>query len=365
MPTRVLLLSAGIGEGHNLPARMIADGLLELDPHCEVAIVDSLAEMGRAAALLIDDSSALMFDRFNWLFDAVYFVVTGFDPTRRIAQWLVERIGNKGLRRLIAQRRPDVIVCTHPAATDLLGRLRQRGELATPVASAITDLAGLRYWAHPGADLHLITEEESRAEVERIAPASRIVCVRGMTSPQFEHPLSQADARAALEMPTGGPLILVSGGGWAVGDLGGAAEVALAADPAGRVVILCGRSEQVQARLSEAFALSPRAKVIGFTELMPQLLAAADVLIHSTAGLTAFEARVRGCQLISYGWGVAHIRCNNEAYERFELAEVAADRSQLAGALARALDRPRSGDLGYGHRQSAAAEVLALAGAAQ
>ena len=261
--------------------------------------------------------------------------------------------------------RPDVIVCTHPAPTDLLGRLRQRGELDLPVASAITDLAGLRYWAHPGVDLHLITEEESRAEVEMIAPASRIVCVRGMTSPQFEQPLSQAEARAALEMPADGRLILVSGGGWAVGDLGGAAEVALAADPAARVVILCGRSETIHRHLSEAFALAPRAKVVGFTERMPELLAAADVLIHSTAGLTAFEARIRGCQLISYGWGVAHIRLNNEAYERFGLAEVAPDRSSLADALVRALQRPRTADLAYGERPSAAAEVLALAGGEQ
>ena len=365
MATRVLILSAGIGEGHNLPARMIEAGLLELDPQCEVLIVDSLAEMGRAAALLIDDSSELMFDRFNWLFDGVYFLVARFDPTRKFGQWLAERVGRKGLIRLIAEQQPDVIVCTHPAATDLLGRLRQRGELGTPVASAITDLAGLRYWAHPGADLHLITEEESRAEVEQIAPGSRIVCVRGMTSPQFEQPLSQADARAALEMPADGPLIVVSGGGWAVGDLGGAGEVALAASPEGRVVILCGRSEEVYSRLTEAFALAPRAKVVGFTERMPELLAAADVLVHSTAGLTAFEARVRGCQLISYGWGVAHIRLNNEAYEQFALAEVAPDRSSLADALARALQRPRTADLAYGERPTAAAEVLALAGSGQ
>jgi processive 1,2-diacylglycerol beta-glucosyltransferase len=360
MARRVLILSAGIGEGHNLPARMIEGGLSELDPHCEVVSRDGVAAMGRAAALLVDDSSALMFDRFNWLFDGAYFLVSRFDPTRKIGQWLAERVGRKGLLALIDEQRPDVIVCTHPAPTDLLGRLRQRGELDLPVTSAISDLAGLRYWAHPGVDLHLITEEESRAEVEEIAPASRIVCVRGMTSSQFEQPLSQAEARAALEMPADGPLILVSGGGWAVGDLGGAAEVALAADPAARVVILCGRSEAIHRHLSEAFAMAPRAKVVGFTERMPELLAAADVLIHSTAGLTAFEARIRGCQLISYGWGVAHIRLNNEAYERFGLAEVAPDRSSLADALARALQRPRTADLAYGERPSAAAEVLAL-----
>ena len=41
-----------------------------------------------------------------------------------------------------------------------------------PVVSAITDLAALRYWAHPGVDLHLITHPESDAEVRAIAPAS-------------------------------------------------------------------------------------------------------------------------------------------------------------------------------------------------
>ncbi len=362
MASRVLILSAGIGEGHNLPARMIADGLRQLG--CEVLICDGVAAMGRTAALLVDGGSALVFDRANWLFDGVYYLVARFAPTRRFSQWLAERLGRRGLETLIAAEQPDVIVCTHPAPNDLLGRLRLRGELATPLASAITDLSALRYWAHPGVDLHLITEDESSDEVEQIAPASRVVAVRGMTSPQFDQPLDQTVARAQLEMPADGPLILVSGGGWAVGDLGGAAEVALAASPAGRVVVLCGRSEAIRQRLTAKFALAPRAKVIGFTDQMSELLAAGDVLVHSTAGLTAFEARVRGCQLISYGWGVAHIRLNNEAYERFGLAEVAADRSALADALTRALARPRTAGLTYGARPTAASQILALIGGA-
>jgi len=43
-------------------------------------------------------------------------------------------------------------------------------------------------------------------------------------------------------------------------------------------------------------ALEARVVVLGFSKRMPELLAAADVLVHSTAGLTVLEALMRGCQ---------------------------------------------------------------------
>ena len=74
---------------------------------------------------------------------------------------------------MIAEHDPDVVVSTYPGVTAVLGMLRQNRRLMVPAHSAITDLAGLRYWAHPGVDLHYVTHPESIEEVERIAgPAS-------------------------------------------------------------------------------------------------------------------------------------------------------------------------------------------------
>jgi hypothetical protein len=66
---------------------------------------------------------------------------------------------------------------------------------------------------------------------------------------------------------------------------------------------------------------------------MSDLLAAADALVHSTAGLTVLEAQIRGCPVVSYGFAVGHVAANNRAYERFGLARVATSRGELAGAL--------------------------------
>jgi UDP-N-acetylglucosamine:LPS N-acetylglucosamine transferase len=206
-----------------------------------------------------------------------------------------------------------------------------------PLVSAITDLSQLRYWAWPGVDLHLITHPESQEEVRRIAGAdARVACVPGFTDP----PDAEA-GRRAFDLPEGAPVVVVSGGGWAVGDLATAVEVARESAPDLHVVALCGRNEDVRQALDLRFGRDRHVHVWGFTHHMNELFAAADVLIHSTAGLTVLEAYIRGCRVISYGWGIAHIRANNRAFERHGIARVAGSRDQLAGALREALAEPK------------------------
>ena len=150
----------------------------------------------------------------------------------------------------------------------------------------------------------------------------------------------------ALELPPDGQVVVVSGGGWGVGDLGGAVEEALAC-PGAFVVLLCGSREEVRAALAARFAGAPRVRVLGFIDRMPELLAAADVLIHSTAGLTVMEALVAACSVISYGWGRGHIRANNRAFALHGMAQVARDRAELRTALRVALAAPAGRDRSF------------------
>jgi UDP-N-acetylglucosamine:LPS N-acetylglucosamine transferase len=130
------------------------------------------------------------------------------------------------------------------------------------------------------------------------------------------------------------------------------------------VVVLCGRNDAVRGALELQFAGDPHVHVSGFTEHMNELFAAADVLVHSTAGLTVLEAYMRGCRVISYGWGIAHIKANNRAFERFGIARVAATREELVAALRDALAHPRE-DLSatFAALPSAASAVLAATAA--
>jgi processive 1,2-diacylglycerol beta-glucosyltransferase len=356
---KVLIFSASIGEGHDLPARVLAEGIEREAPGAEIEIVDSLAVVGWITRRLVMDSSRFHSKWGSRLFDLSYRLITDVRPTRWFAGHLTQWLAARKIRRAVEERDPDVVVSTYPGTTEVLGHLRSKGRIDMPVVSAITDLAALRYWAHPGVDLHLITHPESTEEVRGIAPDSQIICVRGLTDERFYEPRTQADARRVLGLPEDGPLVLVSGGGWAVGDLEGAAEEALEV-PGATVVCLCGRNDELRAKLAEDFSSEPRVRVEGFTEQMPDWFAAADVLVHSTAGLTVLEAIMEGCGVVSYGWGRGHVRVNNAAYERFGLAEVAATRDDLADALVKALAASGKPDDSFDSLPTAASAVLGL-----
>jgi UDP-N-acetylglucosamine:LPS N-acetylglucosamine transferase len=98
--------------------------------------------------------------------------------------------------------------------------------------------------------------------------------------------------------------------------------------------------------------------VLGFTEQMPELLAAADVLIHTTGGTTALEARILGCALINYGTGPAHVRAHARALANLGLAWWAPDEAALPGALRQALARGRTAPPTL-HGLADAAELIA------
>jgi UDP-N-acetylglucosamine:LPS N-acetylglucosamine transferase len=350
----VLIVTADIGAGHDLPARLLAEALEERG--ARAVVVDAIEEAGGILKAATRTGAETVLRRLPWLFAAQYFLVATFAPTRACIQWAGTLAGRPVMRRLVAAHRPDVIVSTYPGATEILGRMRAGGDLAVPVVAEITDLAALRYWAHPGADAHLIIHDESRAEVAQIAGTRHpIVHARGMVREAFERPPSRAEARDALALDAAAPIVLVSGGGWGVGRLEEAADAALRAGAT--AVCLCGSNDALRARLERR--RDPRLRAIGFTDRMAEWMAAANVLVHSTAGLTMLEAQLCGTHAVSYGWGHGHIRINNRAYERFGLAHVAATPAELRELVPRLLreDRPRPA-VSYAELPAAADVVL-------
>jgi hypothetical protein len=97
---------------------------------------------------------------------------------------------------------------------------------------------------------------------------------------------------------------------------------------------------------------------MGFTDRMGDVLAASDALIHSSAGLTVLEAIIRGCPVISYGFGYGHVRASNAALLRFGLAQVATSEKELLPALERALDSRPEPDGSFARRPSTASLIL-------
>jgi UDP-N-acetylglucosamine:LPS N-acetylglucosamine transferase len=328
-PRRVLILSADVGEGHAAAARALKQQIESSEQHAEVTIIDGLAAMGPLVRPVVEDGYRVQLRFMPWTYTVVYWLLENVIPIRALARRLLCLAGSRPLARAIAEHDPDVVVSTYPAVTVVLARLRRRGEVRCSTVATITDLTGLFFWAQPGIDVHLVMYGESMSPVERIAGRGSVQLVRPLISAEFLQPRCPAEARRVLGLSEEGRVVVVSGGGWGVGDIAGAVREFTKVPEVTSIVCLAGRNEQLGAKLRAAFADEPRVRVLAFTDKMPEILAAADVLVHSTGGVTCLEAKAAGTPVVSYGLPVGHARLNTRAMASLDLLRLANDTDEL------------------------------------
>ena len=341
-PRRVLILSADVGEGHAAAARALRQQLECGDEAVEVTLIDGLAAMGPLLRSVVEDGYRTQLRVAPHSYSLYYWALKHLPPVRGATKLMLTRLGGRSLRRAIAEHSPDVVVSTYPAITVVLGYLRRRRLLDIPAVATITYMTGLFFWAQRGIDMHLVMYEASVSDVERIAGRGSAQVVRPLIAAEFLEPRDAGAARAALGLPDSGRVVVVSGGGWGVGDLAGAVEQ-LEQIPDATIICIAGRNELVRGRLAEQFADSERVRVLGFTDQMSDLLAAADVLVHSTGGVTCLEAMARGCPVVSYGLPVGHAKLNTRRMAEYELLALASSPAELVEHVERT---SRHSDLG-------------------
>jgi UDP-N-acetylglucosamine:LPS N-acetylglucosamine transferase len=328
-PRRVLILSADVGEGHAAAARALAEQIESSAEPAEVKVIDGLASMGPLLRPVVEDGYRVQLRFFPWTYTVVYWLLEHVMPIRALTRRLLRTFGARPLARVIADEQPDVVVSTYPAVTVVLAHLRRRGMISCPTVATITDLTGLFFWAQPGIDMHLVMYGESMPSVERIAGRGSVQLVNPLISAEFLRPRCPIESRRALGLPAEGRMVVVSGGGWGVGDISGAVREFTRVREVSSIICLAGRNEQLAARLRSDFRSEPRVHVYGFTDRMPELLAAADVLVHSTGGVTCLEARAAGTPVVSYGLPVGHARLNTRAMAELDLVRLARDTDEL------------------------------------
>jgi len=334
---RVLILSAEEGEGHRAVARAL-EAELEAES-AEVVVHDALQHVGRVIPLLSRDVYRVQLRFMTWTYGLECLFFARFPLGRAIARGGLALFGSKPLLRLIRSVDPDVVVSTHPAPTSIIGYLRRRGILKIPALATVSDFGVHPLWAHPGMDLHLVVHESCVKPIERVAGGGSARVVRPFVQTQFFETLAKRDARHALGLPPEGPLILVSGGGWGVGKLERAVRAALRLEGS-TVVCICGLNDHIYKRLRADFAAEPRAHILGFTHEMNELMAAADAVVHSTAGVTCLEALVRGKPIIAFGSPAGHARWNAKAIRALGMGEDTRSVRQLTAALERTVSQP-------------------------
>jgi UDP-N-acetylglucosamine:LPS N-acetylglucosamine transferase len=221
----------------------------------------------------------------------------------RLAERLAARPAVPRLRAELDRDPADLVLSVFAtgalAAAELRRQLREDGGPRAPEFRAVVycpDVAAHKLWVHEGTDLFLVSSPAAAASVRRFLPRAPIATVPPPVRSAFYNAPSQAVARQRLGIPETARCALLIDSGWGFAPLP-AAGAALA-DAGVHVLAVAGRNARVERQLRELAATRPMLRPFGFTDQVPRLMAAADVVIALPGAATCAEARVVGRRLL-------------------------------------------------------------------
>jgi len=291
-PRNVLILSGRFGSGHDTVAAATATALGPLDVDCRT--VDAIALLGRLGGAAGDRVFRTLLS-VPTVYDALHFgqLRTG----GRLARWMDRSAINTMYPRFldeVERRRPELVVSVFATGAGAAARYkRSHPEVTTAVF--ITDSYAHRLWVHDGTDLFLTTSRLGACSVQALQPRARVAVVTHPTRPEFYTAPPKEAARRRLGVPDDARCVLLMSGAWGIGPVAEAAAALARADI--WVLAVAGHNRQLAKHLHRAAIEDRRVVPFGFTDRVPELMAASDAVI-SSSGDTCREARVVGRPLI-------------------------------------------------------------------
>ena len=346
---RVLILSAGVGSGHNSAAEAVRQACASRADIAEVQVLDVLQTSSALYRNVLGKGYFVLAEELPWL------VEWGYDisdpPFRRrgpIDPWT--RANSLPVIREIKRFQPTAIVCTHFLPAQLVASLILGGAIDAKTAVVTTDYDFQGLSLTGAFHALFVAREEGRAGLTALGlPPDRVAATGIPISGQPGAP-PERDANEP-------PMLLISAGA-----SGGDYAVAVVRQTLHMrtpftATVVCGRNDELRQRIDQLAApAGNRYRVLGFTTEMPQLLRNADLFVGKPGGMSSAECMAAGLPMVLVnpipGQEVrngdylieqgAAVRCNTAATIGWKIDKVLSDpgRLQRMQAAAKKTGRP-------------------------
>ena len=193
---RILIASAGFGEGHNSAARNLA---LALQEQARVLVTDPCAEGAPWLNEFLRSGYRFITTHWPALWAHCYRGVEKRDFSKR--QFAFMRSAESALHETITSFSPDVMVSTYPLYPYFMDRTRRELGCDIPIATVVTDSIEINAaWRNAPTDYWLVTDSHTRGQlIDRGLARGRVVETGFPVHPSFaELPVLAADDRLAL-----------------------------------------------------------------------------------------------------------------------------------------------------------------------
>jgi processive 1,2-diacylglycerol beta-glucosyltransferase len=216
-----------------------------------------------------------------------------------IPDWFIRR-GCREVFRRLRESPPDLVIAMGTGAANLAALAKRDGWIAGPILAVQTRLEIESCASRREIDVFAVASEDSRGDlIAAGASPNRVVLCGYPIDPAFSLPFDVQDLAGALGLDARRPVVLVmasqGGSRQAAGIVGQLARSNLPL----QAVVVAGRDPALK---SELEALRGRVAldlhVFGWTDMVPELMSVADLLVTKPVPLPAAEALTRGLPMV-------------------------------------------------------------------
>jgi UDP-N-acetylglucosamine:LPS N-acetylglucosamine transferase len=355
---QIVVLYAGIGEGHRSAAKAIKADVERKYPGADVDLKDMFEFLTPAQKEAqkrgYDFMTKYTPGVYDWFFRSIMFA--GKEKERIPTLFTGDAWHEEDVGKYLAEKKPAVVVSTFNHATEVLIRLREKGKLdGVPIAWQHTDYVPEMYFVNLSKyiDMTFLPHDSLREYWIRKGVAPENAITTGMPVNALAWKAQSPEERAAFLRSKGLdpniPIVSLMGGSAGVGNF--AAQVrSIVREVKGplQIVVMAGHNERQIAKLQAMTApgyLPPGVTVMPLgrqeQEDVFNYLRASSVFVTKSGGLTPTEAAVIGVPMVLLDINGGQERYNANLFGRVRLALVNAWQRRVGREVARVMNEPR------------------------
>ena len=292
---KILILTAGFGDGHNAAAQNVREAIEQISPEATVTVED-----------LFERS----YKRLNGFAKKAYLGVVRYAPgvwsgifklldkTPWLADsgWALGRL-QRSLAEVLDDIQPDCVLSTYPTYAQLIETLfKDHSEVPFPLVTVITDARSVNsVWYRAASDYYVVADEETAAVLRRAGIAPRKILTFGFpVSPRFAAPPSAPPTAPATGQPFRVLYVINTGKKKA-----GKVISRLLDLPNVELTVTVGRHAELKEKLAKrARHYGDRLRLLGWTNQMPELMMRSHLVIGKAGGAAVQEALAAKCPMI-------------------------------------------------------------------
>lgn len=336
MGKKILILSASIGTGHTQAARALEEYWQQAHPDYEVTTVDFLSTETFSIDNLVRETYIKMIDVFPMLYELVYRLSQG-EHKGGVMQTCVSWMLKRRMLRLLEKEKPDVLVFTHPFPCGAACILKRQKLLDIPIIAVITDFTVHQFWIYKQVDHYCVGTPEMIAELTHGGVEQSRIHVTGIPIRRDFFSMPERHYTNSKERH-----VLIMSGGLGLSSVQRALSYLDDIDTITKFTVVAGLNDNLYDSLTDmSHSLQTPIEVFGYTNQIPRLMKAADLLVTKPGALTCTEAVTAGVPIVCFDAIPGHEEANAIFLERAGAARWARDIHNLPDVVTALLVNPQ------------------------